>query len=180
MSRNESIVAAPFFTWLFGAITIAAIYGGFDGRPEAELHYAPAENLEWIDIELIASAREKIDLAAYVLTDVAIIDNLTVAAQRGVKIRLYRDGAEREQKPFINQALDRLAAEPNVEQRFKSDADAPMHLKSYCVDDKTLRSGAANFSASGLKRQDNDLFVLRGPRACAGFERHFERMWSRK
>jgi hypothetical protein len=32
-----------------------------------------------------------------------------------------------------------------------------MHLKSYQIDSKLLRPGAANFSASGLKRQDNEL-----------------------
>jgi len=31
-----------------------------------------------------------------------------------------------------------------------------MHLKSYQIDGRLLRTGAANFSASGLKRQDND------------------------
>jgi hypothetical protein len=36
-----------------------------------------------------------------------------------------------------------------------------MHLKSYQIDGRLLRAGAANLSAFGLKRQDNDL-VLRG------------------
>jgi hypothetical protein len=40
-----------------------------------------------------------------------------------------------------------------------------MHLKSYQIDGKLLRTGAANFSASGLKRQDNDLVVAL--RRCA-------------
>jgi phosphatidylserine/phosphatidylglycerophosphate/cardiolipin synthase-like enzyme len=35
-----------------------------------------------------------------------------------------------------------------------------MHLKSYQIDGRLLRTGAANFSASGLKRQDNDLIVI--------------------
>jgi hypothetical protein len=48
---------------------------------------------------------------------------------------------------------------------------------AYCVDGRTLRSGAANFSASGLKRQDNDLVILRGPEACRGFATAFEAMW---
>jgi phosphatidylserine/phosphatidylglycerophosphate/cardiolipin synthase-like enzyme len=39
-----------------------------------------------------------------------------------------------------------------------------MHLKSYQIDGKLLRTGAANFSASGLKRQDNDLIVIERPR----------------
>jgi hypothetical protein len=34
------------------------------------------------------------------------------------------------------------------------------HLKSYQIDGCTLRTGAVNFSASGLKRQDNDLIII--------------------
>ena len=32
----------------------------------------------------------------------------------------------------------------------------------------------ANFSASGLKRQDNDLIVIESPGAAASFKRNFE------
>jgi hypothetical protein len=31
--------------------------------------------------------------------------------------------------------------------------------------------GAANFSASGLKREDNDLIVIEGAEAASGFKR---------
>jgi hypothetical protein len=36
----------------------------------------------------------------------------------------------------------------------------PMHLKSYQIEGRLLRTSAANFSESGLKRQDNDLIVV--------------------
>jgi phosphatidylserine/phosphatidylglycerophosphate/cardiolipin synthase-like enzyme len=49
-----------------------------------------------------------------------------------------------------------------------------MHLKSYEIDGRLLRTGAANFSASGLKRQDNDLVVIESAGAAAAFERNFE------
>jgi phosphatidylserine/phosphatidylglycerophosphate/cardiolipin synthase-like enzyme len=39
-----------------------------------------------------------------------------------------------------------------------------MHLKSYQIDSRVLRTGATNFSASGLKREDNDLIVIESPR----------------
>jgi len=45
-----------------------------------------------------------------------------------------------------------------------------MHLKSYQIDGKLLRTGAANFSASGLKRQDNDLIVIESAVAAAAFK----------
>jgi hypothetical protein len=35
-----------------------------------------------------------------------------------------------------------------------------MHLESYEIDGRILRAGAANFSASGLKREDDDLIVI--------------------
>ena len=53
-----------------------------------------------------------------------------------------------------------------------------MHLKSYEIDGATLRTGSANFSASGENAQDNDLIVIRdGGGSADAFEAHFERMW---
>jgi hypothetical protein len=45
-----------------------------------------------------------------------------------------------------------------------------MHLKSYQNDGRLLRTGAANFSASGLKRQDNDLIVIESGGAATAFK----------
>ena len=50
---------------------------------------------------------------------------------------------------------------------FRRVAASPMHLKSYQIDGRLLRTGAANFSASGLKRQDNDLIVIESSGAAA-------------
>jgi PLD-like domain len=49
-----------------------------------------------------------------------------------------------------------------------------MHLKSYQIDGRLLRTGAANFSASGLKRQDNDLIIIESTDAAAAFRRNFD------
>jgi phosphatidylserine/phosphatidylglycerophosphate/cardiolipin synthase-like enzyme len=63
---------------------------------------------------------------------------------------------------------------PGVEIRIKHKARDPMHLKSYQIDGKLLRTDAANFSASGLKRQDNDLIVIESAGAAASFKRNFD------
>jgi phosphatidylserine/phosphatidylglycerophosphate/cardiolipin synthase-like enzyme len=114
------------------------------------VHYAPAENLEHVDVALIDGAKHDIDLAANVLTDWPVIQALTRAADRGVKVRIYLDGtraAEAEDaKPF------RDLAETPDEIRTKGDNTALMHLTSYQIDGRLLRTDAANFSASGLKR----------------------------
>ena len=58
------------------------------------VHYTPAENLEHVDVALLDTARQEIDLAAYVLTDWPIFKALTRAANRGVKVRVYLDGTQ--------------------------------------------------------------------------------------
>jgi phosphatidylserine/phosphatidylglycerophosphate/cardiolipin synthase-like enzyme len=141
--------------------------------PAPAIHYAPVENLEHVDVALIDRAEHEIDMAAYVLTDWPVMQALTRAADRGVHIRIYLDGtqfAEREPAKVFND----LAETPGVEIRTKHKSSDPMHLKSYQIDGKLLLTGAANFSASGLKRQDNDLIVIESPDAAAAFERAFE------
>ena len=57
----------------------------------AEVQYSPGENLETTDVALIGEAAKQIDMAAYVLTDSAVIDALRTASARGVKVRIWRD-----------------------------------------------------------------------------------------
>lgn len=155
------------------------IFGQSPGAGAAvEQHFAPAENLERIDVALLGEARETLDVAAYVLTDRAVVGALAEAARRGVRVRLYRWRDEREASDETAAALADMAA-AGVETRVK-ERGALMHLKAYCLDAKTLRLGAANFSRSGLRDQDNDLEILRGPGVCAQFEAKFETMWNGK
>src|ERR1700730_13848339 len=160
---RAAITSAAFIT--IGALSHA--------DPAPTIHYAPAENLEQIDIELIDTAKREIDFAAYVLTDWPVIQALTRAADRGVGVRIYLDGeqlSEREPAKVFNY----LAETPGVEIRTKCDHGAPMHLKNYQIDGRFLRAGAANFSASGLKRQDNDLIIVESAGAAAAFKQTFE------
>jgi phosphatidylserine/phosphatidylglycerophosphate/cardiolipin synthase-like enzyme len=122
---------------------------------------------------LIDTAQREIDLAAYVLTDWSVIQALTRAADRSVKVRIYLD-AGRLGETEGSKAFRGLAETPSVEIRVKRETSALMHLKRYQIDGHLLRTGAANFSASGLKREDNDLVVIEDAQAVAKFKHAFE------
>ncbi len=145
------------------------------------LYYAPQTNLADIDRALMASARERIDLAAYVLTDQSIIYALMEAARRGVKLRVYLDP---DQPAFKNpdrlSPLWRLLNTPGVQTRVKQGSHDLMHLKAYQIDGRVLRTGSANFSFSGARRQDNDLIVIESTDAVSQFMQHFDYMWTRR
>lgn len=155
-----------------------ALFVAPPARADWHVAWAPATNLERLDVAAIGAATRSIDMAAFILTDVAVIDALTAAAGRGVAVRLYRDANEPEPRGAVAAALERLIGSPHAEVRYKGDHTL-MHLKSYCIDGRLLRGGAANFSASGLKHQDNDRWETDDPAAVRGFEATFNAMWGR-
>ena len=145
--------------------------GGLGGRADAgwaslvqiapEIHYAPTERLDRIDVGLIDNAGVSIEMAAYVLTDREVIDALDAAAARGVQARVILEPRERS-------AVDRMAG---LDLRRKRPGPL-QHLKAYVVDGAVMRTGSANFSHSGETAQDNDLIVIRDPAAVEGFEKN--------
>ncbi len=133
-----------------------------------EVHYSPEERLDAIDAALIATAKRSIDLASYALTDPIVLDALNDAERHGVVIRVVLDPRERHDFAKLGDLSDNV--------RIKRSGPL-MHLKAYEIDGQLLRTGSANFSASGERQQDNDLIVIRDARAAARFDAHFERMW---
>ena len=140
-----------------------------------ELHFSPDEDLEAIDVGLIEEAGERIEVAAYVLSDEAVVEALRDAAVRGAKVRVLVEPANDDKDAA---ELDELRRAPGVEVRLRRRPDeAWMHMKAYAVDRVLYRGGAANFSRSGENRQDNDLMIVRDAATAARFEAKFQAMW---
>jgi phosphatidylserine/phosphatidylglycerophosphate/cardiolipin synthase-like enzyme len=144
-----------------------------------EIRYAPASDLERVDLSLLRSATRSIDIAAYLLIDQPVIEALADAARRGVRVRVYLDGEQESARGGFGARARGLRGMERVEVRLKPPGAEIMHLKSYSVDAKLLRTGSANFTFSGLKREDDDLVVIRDQAAVAAFEASFEQMWRR-
>jgi phosphatidylserine/phosphatidylglycerophosphate/cardiolipin synthase-like enzyme len=70
--------------------------------------------------ELIDGAQHEIDFAAYVLTDWPVIQALTRAADRGVKVRTYLDC----EKTEGSKAFQSLAETPSVDR---------MHAQNFSI-----------------------------------------------
>lgn len=159
VANKLQILSAVFVGAAIGMVVGAVRISG----SQVEVHCAPAEDLESIDVALIDSARRSIDMAAYVLSDGTIKNALDRARARGVKLNLVVEETEIE-RDFLPKA-DSLS--------IRHTYGALMHLKAYAVDGKLLRTGSANFSYSGLQRQNNDLVIIRDKAAVEKFEAQF-------
>jgi phosphatidylserine/phosphatidylglycerophosphate/cardiolipin synthase-like enzyme len=146
--------------------------------------FSPDENLEDEDVKIIASAQNTIDVAMYSFTDPKIEEALADAARRGVKIRIYRDGlqfADEEARSIRRgeqSAINRLRLLSGVEIKIKSHS-LSMHLKTYCVDERLLRTGSANWSLQGETEQDNDIYLVRDRETIKKFGKEFTELWNR-
>ena len=147
-------------------------------------HYAPAENLERLDMQALRSARRKVDICMYAFTDNYLAAALSDLASHGVTVRIYRDGSEYQQEQRrggrYESTTDLFRGQTNVHIRVKPPSRrALMHLKCYEIDDALLRDGSANWSPTGLKAQDNQIRFITDPADISGFERNFESLWNR-
>jgi phosphatidylserine/phosphatidylglycerophosphate/cardiolipin synthase-like enzyme len=110
------------------AVSVAFVVIGALSRadPAPTVHYAPAENLEHIDVALTDTAQHEIDVAA---TDWPVMHALKRAADRGVSVRIYLDGTQlAEHEP--TKVFEELVHTRGVEIRVKLENSAFMHLKS--------------------------------------------------
>lgn len=157
------------------------------GQPEkgsAFDYFSPADNLERADLDQLDGAKKTIDIAMYAFTDRYIAEQLVKVARRGVVIRIYRDREqyEQEQRRGGNSqsgpAMEVFRGQPNIHVKVKGGREL-MHMKAYLVDGVLLRDGSANWSPSGLKRQDNNAHFSADPEQVKRFRDTFEAMWAR-
>jgi hypothetical protein len=153
------------------------------------MHFAPDENLERFDIELLRKTRARADISMYAFTDRELAQVLMELAAHGPVIRIYRDQEQFESEQAHSHrghpsTTDLLRGVANVHIRVKGGlAKDLMHQKDYCIDcaDRagTLREGSANWSIGAERFQDNALWFTSEPKELDAFERKFDEMWSR-
>jgi phosphatidylserine/phosphatidylglycerophosphate/cardiolipin synthase-like enzyme len=127
---------------------------------------------------VLRTAKVSVDVAMYSFTDRELAEELVALAHSGVKIRVYRDSREFNEENQRGLSTTAILLAGGITVRVKRSRDL-MHLKSYVIDGTPLRTGSANWSPTGLKRQDNDVHYEFASILAARFEAKFESMWHR-
>lgn len=136
-----------------------------------EVHFSPQEKLDGFLVREIRNAKTSIDVAAYTFTSAPVADELVKAAQRGVVVRVV---TEKKQASLSN-AEDRVEAAGALVIR-GANAIGPysaMHHKYAIFDQRRVAVGAANWSAAGLRTNEEDLLVLEDARVAQSFAKNF-------
>ena len=150
---------------------------GFGTAQTIKHLYSPGTNLESSELAQLDTATRSVDVAMYSFTDRCLAEELAKLARKGVHIRVYRDREQfRQEAQWDSLTTTSILLATGIEVRVKGARDL-MHLKSYVIDGRLVRTGSANWSPTGLKRQDNDVVYEESVEAVDRFHRKFEEIW---
>jgi phosphatidylserine/phosphatidylglycerophosphate/cardiolipin synthase-like enzyme len=142
-----------------------------------EVYFSPEDRPEVILRQLIARAMTTIEIAMYAVTEKALSQALMEAQARGVDVRAIwdftgpRDCQSSEVDDLLKAGIGVLDANPGL-----------LHDKYAIIDNKTVITGSANWSASGLGTSpsganDEDLIIIHSPDIAARYHENFAKLY---
>lgn len=142
------------------------------GATEGTVYFSPAGGREGRGaiLDLIKRANREIWIAAFVLTDVRMVEALTKAHQRGVRVRVVIDARN------LENSLDEVLSKAGMDVR-KDGNPYTMHHKIIVVDGEWVVTGSYNFTNSGFGRNNENLLILRDSTLAQRYQREVEAVW---
>lgn len=183
MARFESMELAALFTQEFdemflldqfsgGAATLAGEANVQIGGAEVEVLFSPDDRPSARILELVGSARERIDVLAYILTQNELRDALLAAHRSGVQVRGVFDEEQFDSTGHDYESLKQAG----LDVRFDG-IPGLMHEKVIIVDGQTVIFGSYNFTRSADERNDENVLVLRDAQLADLFSQEFQRIY---
>ncbi|MCR4404597.1 MAG: phospholipase D-like domain-containing protein [Candidatus Acetothermia bacterium] len=137
-----------------------------------EVYFGPSDRPRLALLRLIGQAREELELAMFYYTDEALHWALVAALARGVKVRAVFDS-----RGFENLAVSRMDELLALGAGLLEALPGLVHHKFAVIDREIVITGSANWTASGLDHNDEDLVVIHSPELAARYAGEFERLY---
>jgi phosphatidylserine/phosphatidylglycerophosphate/cardiolipin synthase-like enzyme len=112
---------------------------------------------------------------AFALTDKAMFEALTNKIARGVSVYVLFDLELSRQRTSLSKPLKDAGASVRI-----SSNNGQMHHKVIVIDESVVITGSANFSASALNSNDENLLIFSCPPLARAFMRECARCWLAK
>lgn len=139
----------------------------------AQVFFSPGEACRRRLADLIAAARQRVDVCVFTVTDDLLSQALLDAHRRGVQVRLLTDDLKAEDRGSDVDALARAGLPVRTDR-----TDAHMHHKYALFDGGLLATGSYNWTRSAFLENHENILVTGDPRLVRPFSEAFERLWS--
>jgi phosphatidylserine/phosphatidylglycerophosphate/cardiolipin synthase-like enzyme len=133
----------------------------------------PGEGIRAAALAEISAARQSIDIEMFVLSDRLVLDALTSAARRGVRVRAILDPTQ----PQNAAAMSELEAAGATVRMYVQAGDELLHAKVGIFDRQIVLFGSCNWSRSGFTRNHELDLLVREATLARVFLSQLEQDW---
>jgi len=152
-------------------LTLPVIHGA---EASVTAGFSPGGSALDLILQFTSSAQQSTDVAAYDLTSRPVVQALSAAIARGVKVRLVAD----EKKSRDRWSLVSQLACAGVDVRINGTYSI-MHNKFMVADGSAVETGSFNYTASAEKRNaENALVIKDEPDIARRYQAEFNRLWN--
>lgn len=154
--------AAPAVCLAFGVLLLgptAAPAQRVDRIEKAQVAFSPRGDAVQAILQELKSARARVDVGIYYLTNQTLVDALCALASRQIKVRVFVD--QDIAQAAHRKTLDKLAhfgVRVFVENLPRN---GKLHLKTAVIDEQTVITGSANWTESSFGANCEDTLLLR-------------------
>lgn len=144
-----------------------------DGK-EVDIYFSPAGNPLYKGIlPLLTKAKKEIFVSIFYLTNKEIINALIEAKKQGVDVKIIYDAvganAMKEKVRSLRDAGVLLKVE---------NWGGKNHEKNMVIDSEYLITGSANFSNSGMKKNDENILIFKNAALAGFYRKHFLNLYN--
>ncbi len=143
---------------------------------KTEALFSPKGSIRDAIIQKIISCEKSIDIAAFVLTSGDIADKLSLAKERGVKIRIVIDDKQRKKKDIV---LEFLRDEGFDLHYLKGNVGGFMHNTFAIFDNKTVITGSYNWTEYSEKFNYENAIITDDENVVNKFRDEFKLLYNK-
>ncbi len=169
------VLSAPFWSATGFSIFAAASPSPLSSLPVNSLQaaFCPSPQCESLAISALDAATSRVDVAMYSFTNDALGDALVRAHERGVEVRVVVESQQDSSKYSEHAKLSAAGIPVRVDSNPQL-----MHHKFAVIDARFVVTGSMNWTANGVRENNENVLVIASPELNTQFEDEFESVWS--
>ena len=168
MSKYYQRIFKGFFFFLFSL----HLYGC--SAPSVEVAFSPSPEAGELVEATVDSAEHSIDAALTLVRSKSLTKSLIAAQRRGVQVRVILEKRELDEDYYIDKMQKKGILVHIASRYFPGD----MHDKYIIVDNKTVQTGSFNYKGKSIKRNAEDVIVIKDDTAIAAkYHEDWQKIW---
>jgi len=144
----------------------------FADDSDIKVLFSPRDECGKEILDRLNAAEKSIELAMYMLTSRELSNALTLAARRGVTVRVFLDGENAEECYSKADFLKKNGVLVKLEK-----GEGLMHNKFCVIDEEVVITGSYNWTASADLKNDENVIIITSDKTANIYKKQFDKYW---